>query len=158
MTDPERVTGTFYVKFAADESVTLHEIETARVLTLAENPGFAVHDIVEASLVAQQPMGVSYLVDELQDRYAVPVTESPEPPTRQIRVAAEDLEPTAATVVEREGRGEIHALRVPPDEIEATVSDLREDETVYKTVARADLERVEIRTDDSGLVSVRYLP
>lgn len=158
MTDPERVTGTFYVKFAADESATLQDVETERVLALAENPGFAVHDIVEASLVAQQPVGVSYLLDELHDRYSVPVAESAEPPTRQIRAAAEDLEPTAATVIEREGRGEIHALRVPPGEVETTVSDLRDDETVYKTIARADLERVEIRTDDSGLVSVRYLP
>ena len=155
---PETVTGIFYVKHATDASVTLHDVDTAQIFTLTENPGFETHDIVEASLVAQPPMEVAYLVDELEAHYAVPVETSPEPPTRQVQDTAAEMDPTEAAVVERAGEGEIHILRVEPDAVEQTVADLGEDEMTHKTAASCGVERVEIRTDESGIVSVRYLP
>ncbi len=156
--ESETATGTFYVNHATDASVTLHDVDTAQIFTLTENPGFEDHDIVEASLVAQPPMEVSYLVDELKAHYTVPVETSPEPPTRQVQEIAAEMEPVDAVAIEREGEGEIHVLRVDPDAVEQTTTELREDEMTHKTAARYGVERVEIRTDGSGIVSVRYLP
>lgn len=155
---PERRSGSFYVKHAADGSVTLQEVETAQIVTLTENPGFEKHDIVEASLVAQQPMELSYRVEELRDRYTIPVETSPEPPTRQVRACAREIAETEAATIERAGEGQIHVLRVPPAEVDRTADQLHDDEMTYKTAARHGVSRVEIRTDASGIVSVRYLP
>lgn len=156
--EPETATGSFYVKHATDTSATLQDIDTAQIFTLAENPGFEAHEIVEASLVAQPPMELSYLVDELETSYTVPVETSPEPPTRQVQETAAEMHPTEAVVIEREGEGEIHVLRVDPDAVTQTTEELYEDETTHKNAARHGVERVEIRTDESGIVSVRYLP
>lgn len=156
--ESEPATGSFYVKHAADGSVTLQDIDTAQIFTLTENPGFETHEIVEASLVAQPPMELSYVVDELETSYTVPVETSPEPPTRQVRETAAEMDPTEAVVIEREGEGEIHVLRVEPDAVVQTTEELHEDEMTYKNAARSGVERVEIRTDESGIVSVRYLP
>jgi hypothetical protein len=156
--EPETATGTFYVKYATDASVTLHDVDTAQIFTLVENPGFEDHDIVEATLVAQPPMEVSYLVEDLEAHYTVPVETSPEPPTRQVQEIAAEMDPMEAVTVEREGEGEIHVLRVDPDAVAQTTTELHEDETTHKNAARYGVERVEIRTDESGIVSVRYLP
>jgi hypothetical protein len=159
--EPEEVTGTFYVKYAQAESVTLHDVDTAQICTLVENPGFERHEIVEATLESQPPMGVSYLITELDSHYAVPVEERSEAPTQQVLdIAAEELDEGDAVPIEREGKGEIHILRVGTDRVEQAVEDLLDDETTYKNAARfEDVERVEIRTaSDEGVVSVRYLP
>lgn len=157
-TEPETATGTFYVKYATDSSVTLHEVDTSQIFTLIENPGFENHDIVEASLVAQPPMEVSYLIDELESHYSIPVETSPEPPTGQIQELAADMDEMEAVAIDREGEGEIHVLRVAPDNVERTAEELHEDEMTYKNAARYGVGRVEIRTDESGIVSIRYLP
>ena len=157
----DEVTGTFYVKYAQEMAVTLHDVDTAQICTLIENPGFERHDIVEGTLAAQPPMGVSYLVEELDAHYSVPVEASPEAPTKQVRdIATTDLAVGDAMAIEREGKGEIHILRVEPDQTAQTVEDLLDDEMTYKNAARySDVERVEIRTDeDLGVVSIRYLP
>jgi hypothetical protein len=157
-TDPETTTGTFYVKHATDSSVTLHDVDTAQILTLAENPGVESHEIIEATLVAQPPMEVAYLVDEMTGQYSVPVETSPEPPTRQVRETAAEMDETQAATIEREGEGEIHVLRVPPEDVDQTATEVGDDEMTYKNAARCGIDRVEIRTDETGIVSVRYLP
>lgn len=159
--EPETVTGTFYVKYAEDSSVTLHDVDTAQICTLVENPGFERHEIVEGTLVSQPPMGVSYLVDELEAHYSIPVETSSEAPTKQVQeIAVEELDTGEAVAIEREGDGEIHILRVQPERTETTAEELRDDEMTYKNAARYDaVERVEIRIDDTeGVVSIRYLP
>lgn len=156
--DPETATGIFYVKYATDVSVTLHEVDTGQIFTLIENPGVEDHDIIEASLVAQPPMEVSYLVEDLEDHYTVPVETSPEPPTRQVQEIADDMDDMEAVAIDREGEGEIHILRVDPDNVTQTAEELHEDEMTYKNAARYGIDRVEIRTDERGVVSVRYLP
>jgi len=157
--DPETATGTFYVKYATEVSVTLHEVDTGQIFTLIENPGVEDHDILEATLEAQPPMEVSYLVDELESTYSVPVETSPEPPTRQVREVATEMEEMEAAAIDREGEGEIHVLRVDPGAVEQTAEELHEDEMTYKNAARYDaVTRVEVRTDERGIVSVRYLP
>lgn len=158
--EPERVSGTFYVKGAEETALTLHDIETAQIFVVIENPGYEAHDIIEADLVAQPPMEVSYLFDEVHEHYQITVEESPEPPTRQItEMAQEELEPMEVVAVDRAGTGEIHVLRTEPDHVAQTAEELPEDEMTYKNAARQGIERVEIRTDEEiGLVSIRYMP
>ena len=157
--EPETVSGTFYVKYTADSSVTLHEVNTGQICTLIENPGFAVHEIIAATLVAQPPMEVSYLVSELDDQYAIPVERTPEPPTTQVTEIAAEMDEMEAAAIDRAGEGEIHILRVAPDNVEQTAEELNEDEMTYKNAARYGVSRVEIRSsEDDGIVSIRYLP
>ncbi|MFC7072318.1 DUF5812 family protein [Halovenus rubra] len=157
----EEVTGTFYVKYAQDVSVTLHEINTAQICTLVENPGFERHEIIEATLEEQPPMGVSYLVEELEEQYSIPVEQSDEALTTHVReIATEELSIGDAVAIEREGKGEIHIIRVEPAQVADTVEELHDDETTYKNAARYDhVSRVEVRTDtEAGVVSIRYMP
>ncbi len=156
---PDTAAGTFYVKYAEESAVTLHEVESGQIFTLIENPGVEAHDIIEASLVAQPPMEVSYLVDEMDDHYSIPVETSPEPPTSHVRDIAMDLDFGESIPIDREGEGEIHILRIEPDDVERVADELHTDELTYKNAARYAVGRVEIRTDDEdGVVSIRYLP
>lgn len=157
----EEITGTFYVKHAEEVSVTLHEVDTAQICTLVENPGFERHEIVEATLKEQPPMGVSYLIEELDSQYSIPVERSSESLTTHVRgIGSEELEVGDAIAIEREGKGEIHILRVEPDQASDTVEELLDDEMTYKNAARnSEVSRVEIRADeDVGVVSIRYMP
>lgn len=157
----EEVTGTFYVKHAEGISATLHEVDTAQICTLTENPGLERHEIIEATLKAQPPMGVSYLIEDLDAQYSIPVERSPESPTKHVRdIATGELEVGDAIAIEREGKGEIHILRVESGQTAQTAEELHDDEMTYKNAARYDdVSRVEIRTDeDEGVVSIRYMP
>lgn len=157
----EEITGTFYVKYAQEKSVTLHEVDTTQICTLIENPGFERHEIVEATLKEQPPMGVSYLVEELDEQYSIPVEESPESPTKKAgNIGAQELDVGDAIAFEREGKGEIHVLSVEPGTTAETVEELVDDEMTYKNAARYEhVDRVEIRRDDeTGVVTIRYLP
>jgi hypothetical protein len=157
--EPETTTGTFYVKHVEESAVTLHEVETKQIVTLVENPDFEVHEIIEASLVAQPPMQVSYRIGDMAERWTIPVETSPEPPTTRASKVAGELDQGDAIAIEREGEGEIHILNVPVDHVEQTAEELLEDEMTYKNAARYGVERVEIRTDeDEGVVTIRYLP
>lgn len=157
--EPETISSVFYVKYATDSSVTLHDIDSEQICTLIENPGVENHDILDATIVAQPPMEVSYFVDELHDHYSIPVEISSEPPTSNVRELATDMDEMDAVAIEREGEGEIHILRVDPENVETTTEELLEDEMTYKNAARYDVGRVEIRSDEEkGIVSIRYLP
>jgi hypothetical protein len=157
--EPETETGTFYVKHVEESAVTLHEVETTQIFTLVESPGFEVHEIVEASLIAQPPMQVSYRINEIESRRKIPVETSSEPPTTKASKVAGELDEGDAIAIEREGEGEIHILNVPADHVEQAAEDLLEDEMTYKNAARYGVERVEIRTDaEDGVVTIRYLP
>lgn len=157
--EPETSAGTFYVKFAEESAVTLHEVNTGQIFTLVENPGFERHEIIEAVLVAQPPMQVSYLIEELQSHRSIPVETSSEPPTRNVVETGREMDVGQAVAIDREGDGEIHILRVDPSDTERTVDEIHDDEMTYKNAARYDIGRVEIRMDDTdGIVSIRYLP
>jgi len=156
---PETSAGTFYVKHTEDTAVTLHEVNTAQIFTLVENPDLEKHQIIEATLIAQPPMEVSYVIDELESQRSIPIETSPEPPTRQVMNAAAEMEAGQAVAIEREGDGEIHILSVEPEHTAHTAEEVHEDEMTYKNAARYGIERVEIRTDEQdGVVSIRYLP
>lgn len=157
--EPETASGTYYVKYATDSSITLHDVDTAQIFTVIENPGVESNDIIEADLMAQPPMEVSYLVTELHERKTIPVTRSDEPPTQQILEAGERMDVGQAVAIDREGTGEIHVLRVEPNRIEDIPEELEADEMTYKNAARYGVNRVEIRTaTEPAIVSIRYLP
>jgi hypothetical protein len=157
--EPETRSGTYYVKYAEDTAVTLHNIETAEISTLIENPGLETHDIIEAELIAQPPMEVSYLIRELHDHYSIDVETSPEPPTAQVMDIAEQMDEDEVIAIEREGNGEIHILKIDPEDVARTADSLDDDEKPYKNAVDVGVDRVEIRTDeDEGVISIRYLP
>ena len=157
--EPEREAGTFYVKHVEDVAVTLHEVDTGQIYTIVENPGLERREIIEATLIANPPLQVSYVIDELKNQRTVPVEVSPEQPTTQAENVAGDMESGQAVAIEREGEGEIHVLTVEPDQTEETIEEVTDDEMIYKNAARYGVGRVEIRSDASdGLVSIRYLP
>jgi len=155
----ETETGRFYVKHTEDVAVTLHEIDTQQIFTLVENPDLAAHQILDATIQENPPLGVSYVVDEIHEVRTIPVEYSDEVPTSQVQTLVTDMEYDQAAAIEREGEGEIHVIHVEPDQTEAAAAGLDEDETTYKNAARYGVDRVEIRTDeDEGIVSIRYLP
>ena len=59
---------------------------------------------------------------------------------------------------ERAGVGEIHVLTVPPGEAENAVADVLDDEATLVRAADLGVKRVEVRSDDESVVSVRYMP
>ncbi len=157
--EPETKYGTYYVKYAEDTAVTLHNVETAEIVTLSENPGFVDHEIVEVTLIAQPPMEVSYLVKELHDQWKVDVEISSLSPTTQTLKIADEMDEDEVIAFEREGTGEVHVLKIEPDRVEPTVDTLDEDEQPYKNAARNGVDHVEIRSDeDAGVIAIRYLP
>lgn len=156
---PEPESGVFYVKHAEDAAATLHEVNTSQIYTVLQHPDLQRHEIVEATLIAVPPMEVSYTIDEINSRREILVEQSPEQPTQQVLDIAADLDEGEAIAIEREGKGEIHILRVKPEWTGRTADELHDDEMTYKNVARYGVERVEIRTDeDDGIVAIRYLP
>lgn len=162
MTDPdsgaeEEKAGTFVVTHAEDESAVLSDVSDAQVHTLSENPGFEVGEVVEATVVADPPMGVTYSVAEVVEQKVIPVEESEEPPTQQEVELAEALEVGDLTTTERAGVGEIHVLSVPESDTEAAVADVLDDQATVERAARIGVTRVEIRAE-AGVVAVRYLP
>lgn len=157
--EPETKSGTYYVKYAEEKAVTLHDVETTEICTLIENPDVETHDIIEATLIAQPPMEVSYLIKELDDRYSIAVERSAEPPTTQVMEISEEMDQEEVIPIEREGEGQIHILKLDPELVEQTADSLDDEENPYKNAARYGVDRVEIRTDaDEGVISIRYLP
>lgn len=157
--EPETRSGTYYVKYAEDSAITLHNVETAEICTLIENPGIETHDIIEATLIAQPPMEVSYLIKDLREHYSIDIEQSPEPPTRQILEIAGEMDENEVIPIEREGEGEIHILKIASEKVEQTAEEMDDEENAYKNAAENGVDRVEIRTDEqAGVVSIRYLP
>lgn len=157
--EPEQSTGTFYVKHVEETATTLHEIHTSQVYVVIENPNLEPGEILEASLIAQPPMELSYRFNELTSRRTIPVEISDLEPTQKVRDIAGQMDVGEAVAIEREGEGEIHILTVEPGQAGERAEEVSEDETTYKNAGRYEVDRVEIRTgEDEGIVSIRYLP
>ncbi len=157
--EPERSTGTFYVKHVEDQSVTLHEIHTSQVYVAIENPDLERRQIIEATLVAQPPMNVSFLFSEIVSKRTIPVEVSDLEVTSNVREIGGEMGVGEAIAIEREGEGEIHILTVESGQAGERAEEISDDETTYKNAGRYEVDRVEIRTDeDDGIVSIRYLP
>lgn len=158
MSDEGAVEGTFLATAVDDETAVLRDVERGRVHTVTERPAdLAVGEAVVGRVEPDGPMGVRWRLAAVEDRFAVSVAESDEPPTAHAR----DIAPEAVGDLvrrERAGTGEIHVLSVPEDGTDAAVSDVLDDATgLRERAARLGVSRVEVRSEP-GLVCVRYLP
>jgi hypothetical protein len=149
--------GTFLVTSADESSAVLRDVADGQVLTLSENPDVSEGEILEATVAPEPPMEVTWTVEEISSQRAIPVEESPEPPTKQAREIASEQAVGEMTRQERAGEGELHVITVPSDETEQAVADVLDDETTLTQAATLGMSRVEVRAAD-GVVSVRYLP
>lgn len=156
MSETEK-TSTFLVTHAEADAAVLSDVHGGQVHTLSDNPGVDAGEVVEATVAPNPPMGVTYSVLDVAERYTVDVSTSEEAPTAQARELAADLAEGDLETVERAGDGEIHVLAVPDEHTEDAVADVVEDEATVERAARVGARRVEVR-HEPGLVNVRYLP
>jgi hypothetical protein len=149
--------GTFIVTHVDEASAVLQDVSTSEVVTLAENPGVAPGEILEATLAPEPPTGAVYGLEEIDSQYTISVERSEEPPTGQAEDLAAAQEVGELTTRERAGTGELHVITVPEEETEQAATDVIEDDATVARAARLGVERVEVRARD-GVLSVRYLP
>ncbi|GAB6880003.1 DUF5812 family protein [Halorubrum gandharaense] len=156
--DSDAKESTFLVTHVEAESAVLKDVHDGQVHTLSSNPGLELDDAVEATVAPDPPMNVTYQVVEVDERRALSIEESPEPPTKQEREIAADQLEGELTREPRAGIGEIHVLTPPAETTEQAVRDVVEDrEATLARAARLGVNRVEVRSEP-GIVSVRYMP
>jgi hypothetical protein len=148
--------GTFYVTEVDESSAVLRDVTDGQVHTLAENPGVAVGELVEATLEPEPPMEVVWTAD-VERTFSIEASRAGEPPTQRARETAADQPVGEITRHERAGTGEVHVLTVPEADTESAVADVLDDEATVERAARLGVDRVEVRAEP-GVVSVRYLP
>ena len=157
--DDEPVTGTFLVTAVDEESALLRDVETARIHSLATHPDLEVHEVVVATLEPVGPIGAVWEIAALETRRTVEMVDSDLSPTTDVRERAAALDPGDVERIERAGTGEIHAIALGPESVDAAAEDVLDDEETIARAARLDAVRVEIRRDPAaGLLSIRYLP
>jgi len=160
MTDsePDTKEGTFLVTHADEESAVLKDVDDGQVHTLTSNPGVEVDDAVEGVVSPDPPLEVSWQLVDLDERRALSIERSEEPPTSQEREIAAAQPVGELTREPRAGTGEIHVLTVPEDGTSEAVESVLDDrEGTLSRAARLGVNRVEIRSEP-GVVSIRYLP
>ena len=154
--DGDRIAGRFVVD-EADETAILRDIESGRVFTLAEHPGFAPGEVVDATLAPRRPLGIAYSVVSVAATRTIPVELSDQAPTERAQMAGTELTIGESARIELADSGEAHIVGVESDRAGERAAELAEG-SLKETAARLDAERVELRYDEaSGLVSVRYL-
>jgi len=152
-------TGTFVVTHAEEETAVLRDVGTAQVHTLGSNPGLAVGDVLEGTVATEPPLDLTWEAVDVERHRRIELVDSELEPTRDSRARVADAEVGEVLRVERAGRGELHLLPVPSDEVETVATEILADEETVARAARLGAVRVEVRRSaDDGLVSVRYLP
>lgn len=149
--------GTFLVTHTEDDSAILRDAETGQIHTLSSNPGLDENDALDGTIAPEPPIEATWELREIEDRRALSVEESEEPPTSQEREIGAGQGVGEITRRERAGIGEIHVLTVPPERTDEAVAEILEDEETLARAARFGVDRVEVRSQE-GIVSVRYLP
>ncbi len=153
--DGDRIAGRFVVD-EAGESAILRDVESGRVFTLAEHPGFVPGEVVDATLAPRRPLGIAYSVVSVAATRTIPVELSDRAPTERAQTAGAELAVGESARIELADGGEAHVVGVEPDRVEERAAELAEG-SLRETAARLDAERVELRYDQAGgLVSVRY--
>ena len=147
--------GTFLVTAADDATASLSAVDDGQVLALSSNPGLEPGDVVEGTVAADPPLGVSWSLVAVEGRHRVAVEAVDEPPGERARRLAADLEPGGLARAPLEA-GELHVLGVPADETAAARAEVVADEATRRRAARLGASRVEVRAAD-GVVAVRYL-
>lgn len=143
--------GTYLVTETDEESAVLQDIDSGRVYTITENPGFEPGDVAEAELTAVPPMEAVWEVDSATVR-EVTVDRADEDPSEAARKAVAGLEDGTLRRLERDW-GELHAIAVP--DAGAAIEDVATDDSTAIRAARLGATHVEVRGKD-GVVSVRY--
>lgn len=148
---------TFLVTHVDDASAVLRDVHDGQVHTLSGSGDLSPEEVLEATLRAEPPAGVTWEVVTVEARRTVEAVESPESPTAHARELGDEHAVGELARHERAGDGEVHVLPVPDGETAAIVADVLADEETVARAARLGVERVEVRSEP-GLVSVRYLP
>lgn len=152
----EEVTGRFVV-VEADESVVLRSVGSGQVFTLSNNPGVESTAVLDATLVPQQPLGLTHTVASIEAARTVPVRLSADPPSDPAQSAGASLAPGESAAPGHPDGGVLHVIGVAPDSAAARARALKEDDSLRVTAARHGLFTVEIRwSESSGFVTVRY--
>lgn len=146
-------TGTFLVTAADEASAVLREVESGQVHTLAEHPDLGAGEVLSATLIEADPLGATWTIEAVDDRYRVSVECVDEPPAAREREAAPADPSEVATLSTPETT--VHVLAVPPEETERAAADVLDDEATLERAARLGSDRVTVRAR-SGVVSVRY--
>lgn len=157
MDENDGTRGTFLVTHADDGSAILRDVETGQVHTLSTNADLDEGEAIEGEIVPEPPVEATWTLGDIDERRALSVAESDEPPTSQEREIGVSQGVGEVTRTERAGTGEIHVLTVPPEHTDEAVSEVIEDEETLARAARYGVNRVEVRSEE-GIVSVRYLP
>lgn len=151
--------GTFLVTHADEGSAVLRAIADDQVHALSANPGLEAGEAIEATIAPEPPIEATWELREIDDRRTLRVERSEETPTRRALEIGAEQSVGDVTREERAGAGEVHVLTVPPDKTGEAVADVVEDEATLARAARYGVRRVEVRAEEeSGIVSVRYLP
>ncbi|PSP17529.1 hypothetical protein BRC62_04610 [Halobacteriales archaeon QH_10_67_13] len=154
--DGDRIAGRFVVD-EAGESAILRDVESERVFTLAEHPGFTPGEVVDGTLAPRRPLGIAYSVVSVAATRTIPVELSDQALTERARTTGTELAVGESARIELADGGEAHVVGVEPDRAEERAAELAKG-SLRETAARLDAERVELRYDEAaGLVSVRYL-
>lgn len=143
--------GTYLVTETDEESAVLQDIDSGRIYTLTENPGFEPGDVADAELTAVPPMEAVWEVEHATVQ-EVEVVRSDEAPSETARKTVAGLEDGTLRREEYDW-GELHAIAVP--DAEQAIEDVATDDSTAVRAARLGAERVEVRGRD-GVVSVRY--
>lgn len=151
----EAVTGRFVV-VEADESVVLRSVGSGQVFTLSNTHSVAPTTVLDATLVPQQPLGLTHTVVSIEATRTVPVRWSTDPPSDPAQSAGADLAPGEPAAPTHPDGGVLHVIGVPPDSAATRARALDED-SLRATAARHGLFTVELRwSESSGFVSVHY--
>lgn len=162
-------TGTFVVTEADEGSAVLRDVDDGQVHTLSANlpldpregeegseaSPLVAGEALEATVVAEPPMELTWAVEAVERRWQVELVDSDLEPTRQARETAGDQPMGDLSRLERAGSGEVHVLTAPDPT--AAAADVLDDEGTVERAARLGATRVEVRTGE-GMLSVRYLP
>lgn len=160
--DMDPVRGTYLVTHSdredeqGDTSTVLQDVETGQIHPIT-GQSFPAGEIIEATLVPEPPLEVTWTVDTIDRQYAIEITVLDEGPDDHARTIAAD---TTTGQLHREpldGGGELHILPVPAEQRAAAIEDIRTDDETRARAARIGATRVEIRAGEEFL-SVRYLP
>jgi hypothetical protein len=147
--------GTFLVTAADDATAELAAVDDGQVIALASNPGLESGDVVEGTVSPDPPLGVTWSLVEVVERYRADVEAVAEPPGQRARTLAESVEAGELARVSLDG-GELHVLAVPPGQTASAVEEVVDDGGTRRRAARLGARRVEVRGAD-GTVAVRYL-
>lgn len=151
----ETKSGTFLVTAADESSAVLSAVGDGQVCPLESNPGFAVDEVVEATLEPVGPLGVTWQAVDVDDQWVPEIAVLDESPGEVAMEIAAGRAPGRLAQVSID-TGELHVLTVEAGRTDAAIADVFDDETTRRIAARLGAQRVEVRGAE-GVVGVRYL-